>query len=90
MVVNEILAIVEKENLADLFMFFCEAGYFSAENTEWILKSGNKYGLIPKIHVNQFTAIRGVQVLVGFVLEKKLILFLQKKSLLIVWFHIPL
>jgi hypothetical protein len=34
MVVNEILAIVEKENLADLFMFFCEAGYFSAEDTE--------------------------------------------------------
>jgi len=34
MVVNEIHAIVEKENLADFIYFFCEAGYFSAEDTE--------------------------------------------------------
>ena len=31
------------------------------EDTEFILKAGQQYGLTPKIHVNQFTAIGGVQ-----------------------------
>jgi len=61
-VINEILPIVAKENLADYIDVFCETGYFSVEDTDRILKAGEKYGLIPKIHVNQFTAIGGVQV----------------------------
>jgi len=40
---------------------FCETGYFSVADTEFILKAGKKYGLTPKIHVNQFTTIGGVQ-----------------------------
>ena len=61
-VINEILPIVAKENLADYIDVFCETGYFSVEDTDRVLKAGEKYGLIPKIHVNQFTAIGGVQV----------------------------
>ena len=34
---------------------------FSVADTELILEAGKKQGLIPKIHVNQFTAIGGVQ-----------------------------
>ncbi len=61
MVINEILPIIAKENLADFIDVFCETNYFSVDDTERILKAGSKYGLIPKIHVNQFTAIGGVQ-----------------------------
>ncbi len=59
---NEIMPIIAKEKLAEYVDIFCETGYFSAEDTEFILQEGKKHGLIPKIHVNQFTSIGGVQV----------------------------
>ncbi|MDD3722083.1 MAG: imidazolonepropionase [Lutibacter sp.] len=62
MVINEILPVVAAENLAEYVDIFCETGYFSVDDTDRILKAGAKYGLIPKIHVNQFNAIGGVQV----------------------------
>ena len=61
LVINEVLPIVAKENLAEFIDVFCETGYFSVEDTELLLKAGSNYGLIPKIHVNQFNAIGGVQ-----------------------------
>ncbi len=61
-VINEILPQVAKEQLAEYIDIFCETGYFSTEDTDRLLKAGTEYGLIPKIHVNQFTAIGGVQV----------------------------
>jgi len=61
-VIKEILPFVAKEKLADYIDVFCETGYFSIDDTDRLLKAGAKYGLIPKIHVNQFTAIGGVQV----------------------------
>lgn len=61
-VINEILPLVAVENLAEYIDVFCETGYFSVDDTDRILEAGAKYGLIPKIHVNQFTAIGGVQV----------------------------
>ena len=61
MLVDEVLPIIAKENLADFIDIFCETGYFSVADTEFILKAGSEYGLIPKIHVNQFNAIGGVQ-----------------------------
>lgn len=62
MVIDEILPIVAKEHLAEYIDVFCETGYFSVDDTDRLLKAGVKFGLIPKIHVNQFTAIGGVQV----------------------------
>lgn len=61
LVINEILPTVAKENLAEFIDVFCETGYFSVEDTVRLMVAGNKYGLIPKIHVNQFTAIDGIQ-----------------------------
>ena len=53
---------VAEQNLADYIDVFCEKGYFTAEQTDKILKTGKKHKLIPKIHVNQFNSIGGVQV----------------------------
>jgi len=61
-VINEILPIVAQENLAEFIDVFCETGYFSVADTNRVLSAAKKYGLIPKIHVNQFTTIGGVQI----------------------------
>ena len=61
LLIDEIMPIISEEKLADFVDIFCETGYFSVEDTELILTAGKKHGLIPKIHVNQFTAIGGVQ-----------------------------
>ena len=53
---------VGKQKLADYIDVFCEKGYFTVKQTERILATGKKHGLIPKIHVNQFNSIGGVQV----------------------------
>ena len=66
MIIQDILPIVAKENLADFIDVFCEKGYFSVEDTERLLEAAKHYGLVPKIHVNQFHAIGGIQAGVKF------------------------
>jgi len=61
LIINEMLPKIAAENLADYIDAFCETGYFSVEETERIMEAGKKYGLIPKIHVNQFNAINGIK-----------------------------
>ena len=60
LITNEMLPKIAAENLADYIDVFCESGYFLVDETEKIMCAGKKYGLIPKIHVNQFNAIGGV------------------------------
>jgi len=62
MLINDILPTIQRENLADFIDIFCETGYFSVADTQQILDAGKKVGLVGKIHVNQFTAIGGIQV----------------------------
>ncbi len=62
MLIDELLPKIALENLASFIDIFCETDYFTVEDTELILAAGKKYGLVPKIHVNQFNAIGGVQV----------------------------
>ena len=57
---NEMLPKIAEEKLAEYIDIFCEEGYFSVEDTHRVLSEGAKYGLKPKIHVNQFNAIGGV------------------------------
>lgn len=61
MLVDEIMPVISKEKQAEFIDIFCEKGYFSVADTAFILKAGKKYGLIPKIHVNQFNSIGGVE-----------------------------
>lgn len=66
LIIDEMIPLVSECNLADYIDVFCEKDYFSVKDTERILESGKKYGLIPKIHVNQFTSIGGVKAGVKF------------------------
>ena len=58
---NEMMPEIAKNNLADFIDVFCETGYFNVAETEQIMKVGLKFGLKPKIHVNQFNSIGGIQ-----------------------------
>ena len=62
LIINNIIPKVASQKLADYIDVFCEKGYFSAEETDRILKAGAIHGLIPKIHVNQFNSVGGVKV----------------------------
>ncbi|KAA3618437.1 MAG: imidazolonepropionase [Calditrichaeota bacterium] len=66
MLVEIVMPKIAEESLAEYIDIFCETGYFDIEDTNYILEAGQKYGLIPKIHVNQFTIIGGVQTAVKF------------------------
>lgn len=61
LIINEILPLVHEEKLADYIDVFCETNYFTVAEMEQILEAGAKYGLVPKVHVNQFTSIGGIQ-----------------------------
>lgn len=62
LIINEMIPEIAKKNLAEFVDVFCEKGYFSVSQTDKILKAAKTYGLSPKIHVNQFNSIGGVQV----------------------------
>ncbi|BCY29213.1 imidazolonepropionase [Flavobacterium okayamense] len=66
LIINEMLPKIAEENLADYIDAFLETGYFSVEETVRIMEAGKKYGLIAKIHVNQFTAIEGIKACVNY------------------------
>lgn len=62
LIINEMLPKIAKENLANFIDVFCEKGYFSVEDTAQILSAAKAYNLTPKIHVNQFNAIGGIEI----------------------------
>lgn len=61
LIVQEMLPLIAQEGLADYIDVFCERNYFSVEEMQYILSEGKKWGLIPKVHVNQFSILGGVK-----------------------------
>ncbi len=61
LVIEKILPKVAEEKLAEYIDIFCEKGYFSVADTHKLLSAAKKFGFKPKIHVNQFNAIGGIQ-----------------------------
>ena len=62
LVCNEMLPRVAEEGLADFVDVFCDAGFFTVEETDRILTEAAKYGITPKIHANELEVSGGVQV----------------------------
>ncbi|MGD4578419.1 hypothetical protein QT733_22460, partial [Xanthomonas citri pv. citri] len=65
-IITKMLPEIAQNKLADYIDVFCETGYFSVEETEQIMEAGIQFGLQPKIHVNQFNSIGGIQAGVKF------------------------
>jgi len=63
-IVHKMMPEIAAENLCDYVDAFCETGYFSVAQTAQIVQAGKKYGWPAKLHVNQFTAIGGIQMAV--------------------------
>lgn len=61
LICDEMIPKVAENGLAEFIDAFCEKGYFSVEQTKKIMERGNSFGLVPKIHVNQFNSIGGIQ-----------------------------
>jgi imidazolonepropionase len=61
LIINEMLPKIGEEQLADYIDVFCERNYFNVEEMNEILAAGKKYGLVPKVHVNQFSIMGGVK-----------------------------
>jgi imidazolonepropionase len=61
LIVNEMLPPIAKDKLADYIDVFCEKGFFSPEEMEMVCTAGKKFGLKPKLHVNQLNSIGGIE-----------------------------
>ena len=61
LIVEEMLPVIKDEGLADYVDVFCETNYFTVAEMERVLKAGIAHGLKPKVHVNQFTSIGGIE-----------------------------
>ena len=65
LIINKMLPAIGEEGLADYVDAFLETNYFSVNETIKVLESAAKYGLKPKVHVNQFTSIGGIEACVN-------------------------
>ena len=62
----EMLPEIYSQQLADYIDCFCEEGYYSVEQMSRILEAGEKFDLRPKVHVNQFNSIGGIEKAIEF------------------------
>ena len=54
LICNEMIPEIAKNNLAVFCDVFCEEGYFSISESEKILNVAKSYGMIPKVHADEF------------------------------------
>lgn len=64
LIINEMIPLVAKDNLAEFIDVFCDKGFFTVEETDRILTQGIKHGMIAKIHANELDFSGGVQIAV--------------------------
>lgn len=60
-IITEMLPVIGHEKLADYVDVFCENGFFSVDEMECICQASRRYGLKPKLHINQLNSIGGLQ-----------------------------
>lgn len=51
---------ISRKQMAVFIDVFCEKGYFNKKETEEIFDSGRRFGLVPKLHTDQFNSIGGI------------------------------
>nr|HMT12822.1 amidohydrolase family protein [Ignavibacteria bacterium] len=57
----EMIPLIAQKELAVFIDAFCEKNYFSVSDTKKIFMQGIRFGLVPKLHTNQFYSIGGIQ-----------------------------
>lgn len=61
LIIEEMLPIIAREGLADYIDSFCEKGFFYPEEMKQVCEAGARYGLKPKLHVNQLNSIGAIE-----------------------------
>ena len=61
LICNNMIPAVAEQGIALYNDVFCEKNYFSLEETRKIVKTGKDFGLIPRLHVDEFEDIGGVE-----------------------------
>ena len=54
LICNEMIPEVSKQGIAIFNDVFCEKGYFNSMQTRRIINTGKEYGLLPRIHADEF------------------------------------
>ena len=62
LICNQIIPEVKKQGIAIFNDVFCEKGFFNEEQSIRILNCGKSYGLIPRIHADEFKSSNGAKV----------------------------
>ena len=66
LVIEKMIPQAAEEGLADYIDVFCDAGFFTVEDTERMLEVGARYGMRPKIHANEMACSGGIQCAVKY------------------------
>ena len=61
MILYEMIPQIAKRKLASFIDAFCEKNYYTPKETGKIFEQGIKFGLVPKLHTNQFHSVGGIQ-----------------------------
>lgn len=64
LILGEMIPFVAFGGFAKFIDVFCERNYFLAKEADTILKQGVSFGLLPKLHTNQFNSIGGIEIAV--------------------------
>jgi imidazolonepropionase len=59
--IEEMIPLVAKNNLAKFCDVFCEKGVFTIDESREILEAGKKYNLVPKLHADELYAFGGAE-----------------------------
>ena len=61
LICNDMIPKISKLKLAEFCDVFCEKGYFDFKESSKILKTAKEYGLIPRLHADEFEDSRGLE-----------------------------
>ncbi|NMB08066.1 MAG: imidazolonepropionase [Tissierellia bacterium] len=61
LIIEKMIPYVKEKNLAKYIDVFCEKGVFSVEESREILKAGQKYGLLAKVHADEIEPLGGAE-----------------------------
>ena len=62
LICDEMIPKVAKQGFAIFIDVFCEKGYFNVEQSRRILNVGKKYGLIPRMHADEFQNSKSAEI----------------------------
>ena len=62
LICDEMIPEVAKQGFAVFIDVFCEKGYFNPEQSRRILNVGKKYGLIPRMHADEFQNSKSAEI----------------------------